>query len=377
MAIFRIALALTRVRSLACRIWSWSAGESSCSRPENRSSIPRRASSSTSRRMVSENRFIKASTSSRGRDQFSVENAYSVRTRTPRRSAASATRRMVSMPALCPMTRGNKRSRAQRLLPSMMIATCSGGGNWLTSGSWALDLHDLGFLAGGHLVDQTDVAVGDLLQLVAPAPGLVGRDLFLLLERLHPVHLLTPDISDRNVGALGIPLDQSCVLATPLFVEGRNRDPDQLTVVTRVQAEFGFLNRFFHRPDDGPIPGLDDDHPRLGDGNRGELVQGRRIPVVLDRDLVHQRRAGASGSNGKDLLGERVQALLHLYLGVLQVRFDHSGGPTIVPIGLPATTPSRLPACDRSKTMIGMLFSRQRVTAVWSMTRRSLLIRSR
>src|SRR5216683_889668 len=356
MAIFRIALALTRVRSLACRIWSWSAGESSCSRPENRSSMPRRASSSTSRRMVSENRFIKASTSSRGRDQFSVEKAYRVRTRTPRRSAASATRRMVSMPALCPMTRGSKRSRAQRLLPSMMIATCSGGGNWLTSGSWALDLHDLGFLAGGHLVDQTDVAVGDLL---------------------HPIHLLTPDISDRNVGALGIPLDQSRVLATPLFVEGRNRDPDQLTVVTRVQTKFGFLDRFFHRPDDGPIPGLDDDHPRLGDGTRGELVQGRRIPVVLDRDLVHQRRAGASGSNGKDLLGERVQALLHLYLGVLQVRFDHSGGPTIVPIGLPATTPSRLPACDRSKTMIGILFSRQRVTAVWSMTRRSLLIRSR
>src|SRR6266849_8725427 len=176
--------------------------------------------------MVSENRLIRASTSSRGRDQFSVEKAYSVRTRTPRRSAASATRRMVSIPALCPMTRGNKRSRAQRLLPSMMIATCSGGGNWLTSGSWALDLHDLGFLAGGHLVDPTDVAVSDLLELVAPAPGLVGRDLFLLLERLHPIHLLTPDIANRNVGALGVALNQSRVLAAPLFVQGRNWDPD-------------------------------------------------------------------------------------------------------------------------------------------------------
>src|SRR5438132_13245267 len=165
----RIALALTRVRRLPCRIWSCSAEDSSCRRPEKRSSIPRRDSSSTSRRMVSENKLISASTSSRGRDQFPVEKAYSVKTRTPRRSAASATRRMVSIPALCPMTRGSRRSRAQRLLPSMMIATCSGGGNWLTSGSWALDLHDLGFLAGGHLVDQTDVAVSDLLQLVAPA----------------------------------------------------------------------------------------------------------------------------------------------------------------------------------------------------------------
>src|SRR5438094_349206 len=76
------------------------------------------------------------------------------------------------------------------------------------------------------------------------------------------------------------------------------------------------------------------------------------------------RRAGAAGANGEDLLGEGVQALLHLGLGVPDVGLDHSGGPTSVPIGLPATTPSRLPPCDRSKTMIGILFSRQRVTAV-------------
>src|ERR1700682_3318494 len=154
----------------------------------------------------------------------------------PRLSAASATRRIASMPPLCPRTRGSKRSRAQRLLPSMMIATCSGGGTWLTGGSWALDLHDLGFLAGGHLVDQTDVAVGDFLQLVAPAPGLVGRDLLLLLECLHAIHLLAPDIADRDVRALGIALDESGVLATPLFVQGRDRNPDQLAVVARVQS---------------------------------------------------------------------------------------------------------------------------------------------
>src|SRR2546425_3466989 len=345
----RVARPLTRVRSFAWRICSCRAAERSCRRPENRSSMPRRASSSTSRRMVSENRFIKASTSSRGRDQFSVEKAYSVKTRTPRRSAASATRRMVSIPALCPMTRGTKRSRAQRLLPSMMIATCSGGGNWLTGGSWALDLHDLGFLAGGHLVDQTDVTVSDLLQLVAPAPGLVGRDLLLLLQSLDAIHLLAPNVANRDVCALGIALDQSRVLAATLFIEGRNRDPDQLAVVARVESDLGFLDRFFHGADDGPVPGLDDDHARLGDGDGGELVQGRRIAVVLDRNFVDQRGAGPPGANGEDLLGEGVQALLHLGLGVLDVGLDHSGGPTSVPICLPATTPSRLPPCGPSR----------------------------
>src|SRR2546428_9545278 len=271
---------------------------------------------------------------------------------------------MVSMPALCPMTRGNRRSRAQRLLPSMMIATCSGGGNWLTGASWASDLHDLGFLARGHLVDQPDVAVGDLLDLLATAPGLIRRDLLLLLERLDPIDLLTPDVADRHVGPLGIAFDESRVFAAPLFVQWRNRDADQLAVVARVQPQFGLLNRSFDRADDGPIPGLDDDHPRLRGGDGGELVQRGRIAVILDRDLVHQRRAGPPGADGKDFFGERVQALLHLGLGVLDLGFDHSGGPTIVPICLPATTPSRLPAWDRSKTMIGMLFSRQRVTAV-------------
>src|SRR5947207_3127573 len=187
----------------------------------------------------------------------------------PRRSAASATRRIASIPALWPITRGSRRSRAQRLLPSMMIATCSGGDTWLTGSSWASDLHDLGFFASRHLVDQADIAIGELLQLLTTAASLVGRDLF------------------------------------------------------------------------------------------------------------HQRRTGPPGADRQNLLGERVEALLHLGLGLFEIGLDHAGGPTNVPIGFPATTPSRLPAWERSNTMIGILFSRHSVTAVWSITRRSLLIRSR
>src|ERR1700682_4029216 len=117
----------------------------------------------------------------------------------PRLSAASATRRIASMPALCPMTRGSRRSRAQRLLPSMMIATCSGGGNWFTRGSWGLDLHDFGFFARRHLVDQRNVAIGELLQLIAAAVRLIGRNLLLLLEGLYAVHLLPTDVAHRYV----------------------------------------------------------------------------------------------------------------------------------------------------------------------------------
>src|ERR1700736_1142225 len=109
------------------------------------------------------------------------------------------------------MTRGSSRSRAQRLLPSMMIAMCSGGGNWLTGGALGLNLHDLGFFTGRHLVDHTDVPVGGLLQLLTAAAGFVGGNLLLFLQRLDPVHLFPPDIADGDVCPLRIPLDESSV----------------------------------------------------------------------------------------------------------------------------------------------------------------------
>src|ERR1700686_1677 len=377
MAMLRIALPLTRVRSFAWRICSWRAAERSWSRPENRSSIPRSASSSTSRRMVSENRFIKASTSSRGRDQFSVEKAYRVKTRMPRLSAASATRRIASIPALCPITRGSSRSRAHRLLPSMMIATCSGGGNWLTRWFGASDLHDFGFFARRPLIDEGNETIGELLQLLATTVRFVGRNLLLLLEGLDAVHLLATDVAHRHVRALRVALHESRVFPPALFIQRRDRDADQLAVVAGVQSQLRLLNRLLDGADDGPVPRLDQDHACLGHGDGGQLVQGRRISVVLHRDLVHQRRAGPSSPDRQDLLTERFEALLHLGFSVFDVGFDHAGAPTIVPICLPAMTPSRFPLCERSNTMMGMLFSRQRVTAVWSITRRSLLIRSR
>src|SRR5205807_10223366 len=94
---------------------------------------------------------------------------------------------MASMPALCPIARGRNRCRAHRLFPSMMMATCSGGGSWAIRGSGRdppLDLHDLAFLAGSEFVDAPDVAVGKLLRLLERAAAVVGRCSLLLLTRL-------------------------------------------------------------------------------------------------------------------------------------------------------------------------------------------------
>src|SRR6267143_1987340 len=259
----------------------------------------------------------------------------------PRLSAASATRRMASIPALWPMTRGSRRSRAQRLLPSMMIATCSGGGNWLTWASWALDLHDFGFFARRHLVDQGDVPVRELLQLVTAAVRFVGRNLFLIFERLDAVHLLPTNVANRDVRALRVALHESRIFASPLLIQRRDRDPDQRAVVAGVQPQLRLLDRLLHSADDGAVPRLDQDQTCLGHGDGGQLVQRRGISVVLDGELVHQGWAGSSRPDRQDLFAKGLQALLHFGFRVLDVGFDHSGAPTIVPICLPAMTPSR------------------------------------
>src|SRR4030088_1497973 len=69
---------------------------------------------------------MRARTSVRGRDQFSVEKAYIDSTLTPSFSHASRTRLMARTPARWPKLAGRFWRRAQRPLPSMMIPMCRG-----------------------------------------------------------------------------------------------------------------------------------------------------------------------------------------------------------------------------------------------------------
>ena len=65
-------------------------------------------------------------TSSSGRRQFSVENAYTVNHSRPSSSAPSTASNSASSPAACPSVRFNPRCVAHRPLPSITAATCAG-----------------------------------------------------------------------------------------------------------------------------------------------------------------------------------------------------------------------------------------------------------
>ena len=84
---------------------------------------PSSCSSGVSPAMRWENISIRPCTSAGGRDQFSVENEYTVNSSMPSSAASRRRALTVSAPALWPSLTGMPRARAQRPLPSVMIAT--------------------------------------------------------------------------------------------------------------------------------------------------------------------------------------------------------------------------------------------------------------
>src|SRR2546428_10000043 len=192
----------------------------------------------------------------------------------PRSGAASTARRTAAAPSRWPATRGRPRRVAQRPLPSMMIATCSGRGWPRTTASSSAspspasstcarrprvltpcDGHLTHGLEGQNflllllqeLVHLRDVFVGGLLDLVVTTALLVLGDLLVARHRLELVVRLAPNVPDRDTGFLGVLGDRFRELLPALLGRGWDREPDHLSVVDRREPEVrrhdGLLDR--------------------------------------------------------------------------------------------------------------------------------------
>src|SRR5262245_37934377 len=158
-------------------------------------------------------------------------------------------------------------------------------------------------------------------------------------------------------------------LLPPLLGERRNRDPDELAVVLRVEAEVRGLDGLLDRHHRALVEGLDDDERRLRHRERGDLAQWRPRAVVVDHDAVEQLGGGAAGAHVPELLLEGGAGGVHLLLQPVEDRVRHARPPcTSVPIDSFETARRMLPGRMRSKTRIGMLLSMQSDIAVASMT---------
>src|SRR5262245_58303616 len=335
---------------------------------------PSRARSGSSRSIVSTKISINASTSSVGRDQFSVENAYTQSDSTPRSIAASTERRSARVPARCPAATGRRRRLAQRPLPSMMIAT-----ERATSGSsrspgalkplsvrslvrrftslgprfGASDLQDLRFLALENLVDLGDVVIGELLGTLFSPTLLVVPHVAVADELLEMVDAVAPDVPHGDPPFLGQVADHLDQLLAPLLRQRRDRQPDDLAVIRGRQAQVRLLQRALDRLDRARVVRLDREQPRLGHVDGGELVQGGLLTVVVHPNPVEKRCRGAPGPDRGELVRSRLDRLVHATLCVVEQVIDHAslrGVEMIVPILSPATTRSIMPGSSRPNT---------------------------
>src|ERR1700689_2597005 len=126
-------------------------------------------------------------------------------------------RRTARAPSRCPAMRGNRRAAAHRPLPSMMMATGTGGGpsapGWSRPAAvgWVVvdirvrsDLADVLFLIREAVVDLFYVLVGEFLHLVGPGLGEILANFVLFLVSLDLLHAVAAYRAHRNFRALGV-----------------------------------------------------------------------------------------------------------------------------------------------------------------------------
>src|SRR5579862_8840243 len=198
---------------------------------------------------------------------------------TPAWWQASITGRIARTPARWPATRGRWRCRAHRPLPSMMMPTCRGrsflAGSGIAAGAGGRcivglgvrtprrhqpfrrgspsDLEDLSLLPLDGVVDSRDELIGDLLHVDQLRGHLVFADVALLLDTTQVVDLVPTDVANRHTRFLGLAVDDLDEILAALLGELRDRDPDHLAVVARVEPEIALLDCLLDGTEGGAV----------------------------------------------------------------------------------------------------------------------------
>ena len=120
---------------------------------------------------------------------------------------------------------------------------------------------------------------------------------------------------------------------------------------------------------------LDREQPRLGHVDRRDVLERRRRPVVVDLDPVEQRRRGAAGPDGVEVLVGRVDRLVHPLRRVAHEVVDSCHSRHLLRSASRSASrrsrrrrPARCCPGASSNTWMGRLLSMQSESAVVSIT---------
>src|SRR4051794_4007296 len=230
---------LSLVRSSAHSIRCTRSAATPSRRPMKLIRTPSSWSSGVSLSMRSANIRMSPSTSSEGRDQFSVENEKTVSSSTPRSTASRSRSLTTSAPARWPSIGDSPRRCAHRPLPSVMIATYFGA----EATCLRLDLEDLFLFALEEGFDLADGLVGQSLKLRFRPPFVVLADLSLLLQLAKVVHHVAADVAHGHPPLLRHVVHDPHQVLAALLVQLGDLQPDDVAVVGRRETEIGLHDR--------------------------------------------------------------------------------------------------------------------------------------
>ena len=182
-------------------------------------------------------------------------------------------------------------------------------------GEIAQRLQQLLILLVLQIVHCLHVRVGQLLNLIERALLIVLGNLVVLEHLLEPVVGVTPDRADVVAALFGHLVDVPRQLFAALVGQRRDGNAQHLAVAGRIEAEVGQTNRPLERRHQRWIERLRHDQRRLGNRERGHLVEGHLRAIRLDVHVLEQSGRRAPGAHARQFLPHefdlRVHALLH------------------------------------------------------------------
>src|SRR5258708_11228368 len=132
------------------------------------------------------------------------------------------------------------------------------------------------------------------------------------------IERIAPAIAHGDARLLSALVDLLDELFAAILGQLRQNQANHLTVIGRVDAQVGLLDRFFNRTKHAPTPRLTEDHACIGGTDVGAAVNRRRLAVVVDLNAVEQSGRGSTGANGLQVAAEELDRRGHLVLGGFQ-----------------------------------------------------------
>src|ERR1700730_4230028 len=221
---------------------------------------------------------------------------------------------------------------AGRLRPARDFLGVSGAATEFSRRSVRSDLEQLAFFVLDELVDLPDILLGGLVEVLLRVFDVVLSGLAVLFDAVEFFHRLTPDVAHRHPGILALRLGLLDKIAAPLLGQLRDRYPDHVAVVGRVDAEVGVADRLLDRGQLRLLVRLDHDQPRLRHVDARQLRDRGHRAVVVDVDPGEHAWVRAAGTNSRQIVAGHANGLLHLLFGVEEGFVDHGVLPRWLPV---------------------------------------------